>query len=404
MTSAGWADLLNYKEIWIALGAVTGLAALILLLLLICVCKRLRLAIALIKQASRAVGSMSSTLAFPLLPFALQLACFAFWGATTAFLASASRPQFQAGNATNGSGAQCGGSVDINTVQCHFFKYSGENWAIYLLLFTLFTALWLLNFIIGLGQVTLAGAFASWYWAWEKPKDVPALPVLKAFTRAARYHLGSVAFGSFLIAVVQLIRILLEYIDHKVKGSQNAFAKFILCCLKCCFYCLEKCIKFITKNAYIMLAIYGRNFCFSAKDAFFTIMRNVVRAAVLDGVTTFIIGTGIAIVTAAVTAFAFFFFSAQIPGLENLTPTLNYFYVPVILIGLGTILIAKVFFDVFSFAVDTLFLCAMEDLERNDGSPEKPYFMSRELMELLDVENKFKDNNSKREGCGLCCC
>lgn len=39
-------------------------------------------------------------------------------------------------------------------------------------------------------------------------------------------------------------------------GSQNVFAKFLLCCLKCCFWCLEKFLKFINRNAYIMVCIF----------------------------------------------------------------------------------------------------------------------------------------------------
>ncbi len=35
------------------------------------------------------------------------------------------------------------------------------------------------------------------------------------------------------------------------------------------------------------------------------------------------------------------------------------------------------FFGVYSMAVDTLFLCFLEDLERNDGTPERPYYMSK---------------------------
>ena len=34
-------------------------------------------------------------------------------------------------------------------------------------------------------------------------------------------------------------------------------------------------------------------------------------------------------------------------------------------------------------AVDTLFLCFLEDIERNDGSDEKPYFMSKDLRKIL---------------------
>lgn len=38
--------------------------------------------------------------------------------------------------------------------------------------------------------------------------------------------------------------------------------------------------------------------------------------------------------------------------------------------------------------VDTLFLCFLEDLERNDGSAERPYFMSSTLKKLLNKTNK----------------
>lgn len=34
------------------------------------------------------------------------------------------------------------------------------------------------------------------------------------------------------------------------------------------------------------------------------------------------------------------------------------------------------------------FLFAVEDLERNDGSAEKPYFMSQDLRKLLKKTNK----------------
>lgn len=38
-------------------------------------------------------------------------------------------------------------------------------------------------------------------------------------------------------------------------GAQNKCTKFLLCCLKCCFWCLEKFIKFLNRNAYIMVCL-----------------------------------------------------------------------------------------------------------------------------------------------------
>ena len=78
------------------------------------------------------------------------------------------------------------------------------------------------------GYITLSGAFASYYWSMNK-NDVPFFALLFSFSRCVRYHLGSVAFGSLLVAVVRFIRIILEYIDNKCKKyANNIVVKAIL--------------------------------------------------------------------------------------------------------------------------------------------------------------------------------
>jgi solute carrier family 44 (choline transporter-like protein), member 2/4/5 len=99
--------------------------------------------------------------------------------------------------------------------------------------------------------------------------------------------LGTLAFGSLVIAICRMIRVFLEWLDHKLKKyGDNSFARGMLCCCRCCFWCLEKFLKFMNRNAYIMCAVHGKNFCNSARDAFFLLMRNIVRVVVLDKVNT----------------------------------------------------------------------------------------------------------------------
>ena len=52
----------------------------------------LQVAIALIKEASRAVGAVMTTLVWPLFPFLLQLAVFGFWAVVAVHLASWGKP------------------------------------------------------------------------------------------------------------------------------------------------------------------------------------------------------------------------------------------------------------------------------------------------------------------------
>lgn len=42
--------------------------------------------------------------------------------------------------------------------------------------------------------------------------------------------------------------------------------------------------------------------------------------------------------------------------------------------------------------IDTIFLCFCEDSEENDGI-DRPYFMSRELMEFVEGYKKVRANN-----------
>lgn len=73
---------------------------------------------------------------------------------------------------------------------CNFASYSGRsafhNYIMILQIYNLFAFLWLINFVIALGQCTLAGAFASYYWAMRKPEDIPKYPLFVAFGRAVR--------------------------------------------------------------------------------------------------------------------------------------------------------------------------------------------------------------------------
>jgi len=58
------------------------------------------------------------------------------------------------------------------------------------------------------------------------------------------------------------------------------------------------------------------------------------------------------------------------------------------IIILGSYAIASTFFSVYSMAVDTIFLCFLQDLEKHDGSPDNPYFMNEDLMRILDIKEE----------------
>eukprot|EP01052_Picozoa_sp_SAG31_P047855 SAG31_NODE_9757_length_1232_cov_83.887908_2_plen_137_part_00 len=95
--------------------------------------------------------------------------------------------------------------------------------------------------------------------------------------RVFRYHFGSMLFGAAIIAIVQLARMILAYLDSQTKSWQNKskLLKIMFKVVACVLWCFEKILKFITRRAYIMIAINGKGFCASAKHAFMTIISNL---------------------------------------------------------------------------------------------------------------------------------
>ena len=396
---------LRITNVWFGFFVTLCVIGGIILLLVLILFTRIRIATALIEEASQALGMMLCSLFWPVIPFILHVVFILFWALTTVFLASSSQVTYEVINAPLGSDLVNGSSCDMAEwnanesfpALCVFKNFEAPYYTIYLQVYMVLGLFWVINFIIALGEMTLAGAYASYYWAYQKPDDIPALPILASFWRSIRYHPGSLAFGSLIIAIIQLIRVLLDYVEKKVKAKKNPITRFIFCCCKCLFWCLEKFMRFINRNAYIEIAIYGYNFCTAAKKAFFLLMRNILRVAVLNGITSFILFLFKFTIAIGMSIGAFYFFSwssshNQFFGLTDI----NYLWAPVLVVGLSSYVVSAAFFSVYDMGVDTLFLCFLEDLERNDGSADKPYYMPRSLMTILGKKNK-KDKDKKKK-------
>nr|XP_033505708.1 choline transporter-like protein 5-A [Epinephelus lanceolatus] len=375
-------------------------------LMLIFLRKRVRVAIALLREASKAIGHIMSTLFFPVITFLLLAVCISYWAVTAVHLASSGEaiykvmsPDVSCPYANSTCNPKTFNKTNISKSalcldsQCLFAFYGGEtSYHRYLFLLQLFNLLvffWLVNFSLALEQCTLAGTFASYYWARRKPQDIPPCPLFSSFSRTVRYHTGSLAFGALILSVAQLVQIILEYLEQKLKGVDNSLSRFIMHCLKCCFWCLEKFLRYMNRNAYIMVAIYGKNFCTSAREAFFLLMRNMVRVAILDSVTDFLLFLGKVLIAGGVGVVVFFFFNRKIPVFQEEVPNLNYYWVPLLTVVICAYLIAHGFFNVYAMCVDTLFLCFCDDLERHDGSSEKPFLMSPELHRILGKSSQL---------------
>lgn len=430
------AELISYvrnETLWLVVSIILFIILIASFIILHSLRDRVSLSIALISQASKAINGIKSTLFFPIFPRTIGVGVLIYGILTSLLIISASHPTYHiVGGPDNGlachprlfrANRSTSAAIPQNRLntrplneniqvvhfnpptrgtnrlpisslenqpneqllaenskpQCvapptlsrqHVWKYHALN---------IFATLWLIHFISGISQTTLAGAFASYYWAVGKPRHVPFFAVTISFCRVIKNHLGDIAFGSFLIATIRYIRIVIEFIDRRVRRDNspvvnNQTARSATCFFRIFFWLLDRFLKYIDRNAYIMMSMYGEGYLQSAKRAVKLLYKNSTRALVLDYVTYIVLFISRFLITGL---------AGYITAQEVFTANLNYKWLPVALVVLGTYFISKGLFSVYSMAVDTLFVCFLLDSTNNDGSAERPYFMSKDLRRIM---------------------
>lgn len=325
--------------------------------LTIFICKRIELAIKIVGQAARAIEDMPLMVFTPIIQvigLTMFMVPWVFW---MLFLASSGTWSTQEKSTNTG----------LTDISISYRTYSVSKDVQERLWYMFFCYLWTSEFIAAIGSIVIAIACADWYFTPEEKKSkVNSGTVCKAYAVTLRYHLGTAAAGSLIIAVIEFIRAVVIYVEkHMKKSSIGSFLlQWVFCCINCCLWCIECCMRFISKNAYIQTAIHGKGFCSGAKDGFFLIARNILRIGALQVVSGILLFLGKVFVTSAASASSYYFLTSYY------SDQLNGFIAPVILVMFIAWATASMFMSVFHMAADTLIVCFITDEEMHLGQPK----------------------------------
>lgn len=337
--------------------------------------KKIRITVGIIKEASRVVQRMPLLVFFPIWPFLMMLALFIYAVIIAAFIYSSADIKLD----------EISDVVGQNATSAVLSKVNANDTMRILFAYHFFGFLWTSQLINAISMCTIAGAVSRYYWSRQKNRtEMGRFPIMYSFKNCFRYHFGSLAFGSFIIAVVQFIRAVLVYIDHQTQGVQesNVLIKIAMKIVQCCLWCLEKCLKFLSKNAYIMVAMKGKSFCKSAKDSLKIILSNIGQVGTVSMVTFLLLGAGKIAIALASTIIMFAYLEAHsdeygIGGPHEISSPMA----PILLTLLLAWFVASTFLEVYEMAIDTILLCFCEDKEMNKESGE--YFMSDTLRKFV---------------------
>lgn len=384
----------NYVNFYLAAAIISWACALLYLILLIFMRKRISLACAIVTISGRVLASGPTLLLVPPCIGIFLLGICAWALGVGVYLYSAQdfeyRPELipvfnASSNSFYGSNSsayvQEGAQLFANaTVKMNDISFSRRD----LVFYDLFGFLWTMGFINAIGYMVISFVTIFWYYSDldDSNKAVPVGAVCKAIWWTLRYHLGTLAFGSLIIAIIQFIRILMNYFYKKSKMvKENQAAKLVMCCANCIMACFERIVNVISKNAYILTAITNKSFCCAAKDAFNLVVDNALTMFLLNLIVGFvmIIGKLVIVAGSVLIAYCLMKYGDLAPGVET-------YIFPLILIGFGAYFIAALFFSVYSVAVDANFVCYNQDRKTNAGTGL--YYVPKELEDQISNYNK----------------
>jgi len=273
----------------VVLGSLFLLMALTLTCLVCCFRDTVDTALGCLVAAADCITHECSLLVEPIIDVALRLTLFTFLLFGLVWLVSS-------GDVQTDNSATIGG-VKVTGVK-RSFSYTEDE--IYMMIIYIFGAFWILEFAHALGQFVISYMVVLWYYQPIESghKRSPWCPLPRAYLAALVFHAGSLAMGSFLIAVLRIPQILLGYFAKraKAKGENPVLACCLVCC-KCCIDCFTRCMEYINQNAYIDIAINSNDFCTAARRSFSFIASSGAEIVLLSGATIVFTAIGVLSVT-----------------------------------------------------------------------------------------------------------
>jgi hypothetical protein len=175
-----------------------------------------------------------------------------------------------------------------------------------------------------------------------------------------RYHVGTAAFGSSVIAIMRAVRVSFEFLKARLKSKrtvQNWLCKLPMCIASCALWFLEKILKFLNKHAYIQCAFFGTSFFTSARFAFKLIVRNLGRTAAVSVVSDLVVLVGKLLITLICSIAAYYYMT------HHMKNELNGFVLQTLLVAFLAFFTATLFLGVLSGAADTLLQASIVEEE-----------------------------------------
>jgi len=185
-----------------------------------------------------------------------------------------------------------------------------------LIFFETFSFLWTSQVIGNVALATLAGGpYGCWYYFGPRELgEMPQHPTLSAFGRASTLSLGSIAFGSLIVTLLELLKMILQAAMNNANAGGHPVEACLACCAACFVGCIESLVEYFNRYAYIEIALYGKPYIAAAKDTWRLFKDRGIDALVNDSLVGMTLTWGAYIIGLLSSLFAYLYLRYTAPS------------------------------------------------------------------------------------------
>lgn len=154
-----------------------------------------------------------------------------------------------------------------------------------------FMSIWIFEVIHAFSEFVLAYTVESWYF----DKHAQILTILfRAQFDGIVYHTGSLICAAFLSTTLIVLRFITEICAKASSDAGNPASACVCHLCTCCVSCFSQCLQWISKNAFMDVALNSVNYCTGAVHVLETLASHGNELAILHGTTLIFQVTGVA--------------------------------------------------------------------------------------------------------------
>lgn len=257
-----------------------------------------------------------------------------------------------------------------------------------------FGLLWITAFVEYCGSFIVICAASTYYFNSDAETEGSA-EVWQGFKWTYLSHFGSIAMGSFIIAVIKMIKFMFlyvaQYLEETVGPDSNIAV--ILKCAICIIDCIEGICDYINESAFSYMAVKGDSFCVSAWSAMLLQIKHIFEFMFAQWIAIVFMWIGKIGITIG-NVFSLYLIMQWTGVYKTLKSPIG----PCVLVGIITYGCASVFLGLFDTAVLSMMTSMAVDMDMHDGDLKygPPTFHDEE-GKMSKVKKNAKEDNKKRE-------